>query len=362
MKKISLLLVASLALFSACSTSEISADQSPTPMPEKVVFEISAVEKLSLNGTRANLYSQQAQHSVENVNVYVFKLTGVDYLYSHTYTIPWTTGSSFERYEVPTADFTTGGTYKFLGVGRDQVDNFGLTPLTVGTTNYNNMLATVTAAGQETEIFSGSADMIVATGIPGMRVSLQLTRKVAGILGYFLNVPAEMAGVAVRYLRLTVNKTNLSVNLTTGLGSANGAAPYKIYEVDFNGQIPNGQGAYPGNSAALSAVGVSTLPNTQLNGAFSIPVTAATLTLGLYDTDNVALKEWQIMDGVSSTFDLTANNFYALGVKTMTATTDGTGPGVVVPIPDAPLNLMVDQVINVTITPAWSVIHNMVLP
>ena len=50
------------------------------------------------------------------------------------------------------------------------------------------MLASIVNSGDESEIFAGSADAeVMAQG--GTRVSIEMTRKVAGVLGYFKNVP-----------------------------------------------------------------------------------------------------------------------------------------------------------------------------
>lgn len=52
----------------------------------------------------------------------------------------------------------------------------------------------------------------------GTRVSIEMTRKVAGVLGYFKNVPQVLNGSTVKYLRLKVSNSNQQVNLTNGDG------------------------------------------------------------------------------------------------------------------------------------------------
>ena len=59
-------------------------------------------------------------------------------------------------------------------------------------------------------------------------------------------------------------------------------------------------------------------------------------------------------------FNLMANHFYALGVKGATGSVDGGTPG----NPgddDAPVDLLTDQNIVITISPAWELIHNLVI-
>ena len=79
------------------------------------------------------------------------------------------------------------------------------------------MLASIVNSGDESEIFAGSADAeVMAQG--GTRVSIEMTRKVAGVLGYFKNVPQVLNGSTVKYLRLKVSNSNQQVNLTNGVG------------------------------------------------------------------------------------------------------------------------------------------------
>ena len=57
-----------------------------------------------------------------------------------------------------------------------------MTTPTSGNTNYTDMLASIVNSGDESEIFAGSADAeVMAQG--GTRVSIEMTRKVAGVLG-----------------------------------------------------------------------------------------------------------------------------------------------------------------------------------
>lgn len=346
MKKLFAIPLAGLLFLSACS------DKETEPKPEGIVFELSAVDKLS-NGieSRGPIYSQDAVHTVSNVNVYVFQKSGSDYLYLKTFNIPsWTTGSNFKRYDVPTADRVPQGDYKFLAVGRDASDLFTLTTLNAST-NYNTMAASVATAGQEIEIFSGTKDATVPADL-GVRVPITITRQVGGILGYFKNVPTDVGGVAVRYLRLSVSGGNKMVNLTTGVGSSPGVG-YNIINVDLSTQGVSTDGTvFTGND--LTAQGVVKVANSQLFGAYVIPVNGVQLTLALYAADGIqVLKSWNIVNSGSTSIDITPNNFYALGTKVQMGNTTGGGT------PDAPIDLLTDQVISVTIAPAWGNIYNL---
>ena len=214
-------------------------------------------------------------------------------------------------------------------------------------------------SGDESEIFAGSADAeVMAQG--GTRVSIEMTRKVAGVLGYFKNVPQVLNGSTVKYLRLKVSNSNQQVNLTNGVGINTAPTPYNIIDMDLSGQAVS-NGVYVGND--LSGQGVVKVPNSQLGGSFYIPVSGVSMTLGLYDASGVAIKEWTVSDTNSSgatQFNLMANHFYSLGVKGATGSVDGGTPG----NPgddDAPVDLLTDQNIVITISPAWELIHNLVI-
>ena len=221
------------------------------------------------------------------------------------------------------------------------------------------MLATIMNSGDESEIFAGSADAeVMAQG--GTRVSIEMTRKVAGVLGYFKNVPQVLNGTTVKYLRLKVSNSNQQVNLTNGVGINTAATPYNIIDMDLSGQAVS-NGVYVGND--LSGQGVVKVPNSQLGGSFYMPVSGVSMTLGLYDASGTAIKEWTVSDTNSSRatqFNLLANHFYALGVKGATGSVDGGTPGN--PGDDAaPVDLLTDQNIVITTSPAWELIHTLVI-
>lgn len=360
MKKWMFLTVASMLMLSACSNEE---DSAPQVNDENgvVTFELSAVNKLSDGiSTRVPVYSQEASQHVTRVSVYAFMFDSGSstYKYAKTYTVSgWSDGTTFMRYPVPDSDKMAAGTYKFLAVGRDASDMFTITTPSASTT-YTNMLATIAATGNESEIFAGSADATVTD--QGARVSVEMTRKVAGILGYFKNVPMQMNGSTVKFLRLTASNSNQQVNLATGVGINTAATPYNIMNIDLSTQ-GNSNGVYTGND--LSGQGVVKVANSQLGGAYYMPVSGITLTLGLYDASNAAIKTWTIKDssnGNATTFDILANHFYTLGTKGVAGSTDGGTPGT----PgddDNPIDLLIDQNIVITISPAWSLIHNLVL-
>lgn len=323
--------------------------------PKGLVFEITARAQTYDTKAGSPIYSQDAVQNITRVTIFAFKSNGTDYLYQKQYEFStWTLGATSGSFTVPEADKLPEGDYQFLAVGRDATDLYQILPTPSATTTMEDMNAVVAASGDEYEIFAGTATAQVYS--EGARVSITITRKIAGILGYFKNVPAVLDGNEVLSLRLTASAGNKMVNLSTGEGSAEATA-YDIINIDLSTQAVE-NGIYVGND--LTANGIVKLENSQLGGSFMLPVNGITLTLGLYGTGNIALKTWQVNEGGNITFNIEPNHFYSLGTKYKPDTTTGvdpTDPG----DDDNAIDLLQDQVITITIDPAWSTIHSLVL-
>lgn len=356
MKKFMFLAVMSAFMF-ACSDKDDPASANENA-ESNVTFEIAAVNNMQDGvNSRAPLYSQEATQHVTRVLVHAFVNNGTDYVFSKTFTISgWSDGTTFKRYSVASADNLPAGDYKFLAIGRDASDMFTVTS-PAANQSFGSMTASIQNSGDESEIFAGWSQATV-TSNGGARVSIAMTRKVAGVLGYFVNVPTEVNGTPVKYLRLTVSDANQSVNLTSGAAISSPVASYDIINMDLSGQTVNGL-VYSGND--LSSQGVVKLANSQLSGSFFMPVSSATMTLGLYDTSNNALRSWTVKDTDDNTsFNILANHFYSLGIKKQAGNTNG-GTGSDPSDDDAPIDLFTDQSIVITISPAWEMIHNLVI-
>lgn len=351
MKKMILTLASGILLFTACQKND-DVLQSTGDNSASLSFEITAGASSVMN--KVAIYGQEPVLHVTNVKVYAFKSNGNDFLYAKTYDITgWTDGMNFKRYDVPDTDTLPVGTYKFLAVGRNATDMYTLTSLTAAT-KYEDMAASVTTNGNENDIYAGSTQVTISGA--GARVSIDMKRKVAGIMGYFKNIPEQINGTTVRYLRLSATNVNQGVDLTSGAGIPTAATPFNIIDIDLNGQTVS-NGIYTGND--LTAQGVVKLPNTQLSGMYIIPVSGITLTLGLYDTGGNALKTWTVKNAGTTSFQLAANNFYGLGQKIKAGYTDNnTGDP---SDDDNPVDLLSNQEISITIIPAWDVINNLTI-
>ena len=342
--------VLSGVLFTACSD-----EKENEPRPGTIVFEVSAVNKISDGLDTRNIYSQTPVQTVSTVKVYAFKYDGEDFKYFHTFDVTgWPAGGTNYHYEVPTDEiFTDGGVFKFVAVGQ----NSGDTSYTVGgasgptiSTTYDSFVATGLPIIQY-DIFAGGTDAITIAEGGTARVAITMTRKVAGVMGYFSNVPTAVNGTPVTALVVIVQETgNSAVNLVTGVGGTPSILSgfNVVGRINFASPGTPADGFYPSNNVVAAQ-----LDNTQLDGLFVMPMASATLKVRLYGAgsgDGQLLKEWTVKNTAGDTsFPLLANHLYSLGTKPTTNSTTG----------DNPINLSKDEVITITLSPAWDTIHGL---
>jgi len=341
-------------LFTGCSNDD---DQSgPGNESAKIVFDLGVTNRLS-EGFERSIVSSTPVNNVSIVNIYVFK-EQADNSYKWIETLPvtqWSQGMTSYSYSVTdNTPFVGGGNFKFIAVGRNSANDDYTIPNPTTTTDFNSFLATSVDPTFNNDIFAGNTNIVPIASGGTARVSLTMTRKVAGVMGYFSNVPISVTnaqGVAtpVGALIVTVQETgNTAVNLVTGVGSNPGVlSDFNVVgRIDLTTQQNDGN-FFTGNNPA----GVAVLPNTQLDGRFVIPLTAATMKVQLLGTDNVTiLKEWSVLDqNGNTTFPLVANNLYTIGKKANTTDTNG----------DTPINLSQNEIITITVNPNWEVINEL---
>lgn len=348
MNKVIFLVFASM-LFFACSNDE----QMPDVQTQGgVVFEISAESHDLTKGTA--LYSSEAPQNISSVNIYVFNAG----LYQETYAVSnWSTTTNSGSYTVSAP--LLSGTYQFLAVGREASDGFTLPTLSVGVTTPADMEAALSAVGTAYDLFSGTTTTTLA-GTPTI-VSVVMTRRVGGFLGYFTNIPQILDGDTVATLRVTASTGNQTVLLTDGSGS-DPAAGYDIMTVNLSSQTVT-NGIYAGNAVGG---GVAQLANSQLGGGYLLPTDNVTLTVGLYDKNGAVIKSWTVMDGASNTIDIMPGQFYSIGTKEIASNTTGDDPDDDTDNGDPSdddkgLSLLEGQIINVTLDPAWGTLHELTL-
>ncbi|MDO3390558.1 hypothetical protein Q3C19_08720 [Bacteroides sp. ET489] len=266
------------------------------------------------------------------------------------------------------------------------------------------------------EVFAGYKDVdIVVTGQEGKNqsvkfassVSIELTRQVAGMLGYFKNVPAyissetygsEIEGYEGKWAKVTkivvkANKkaegfqfpntllaSNESYNGVKGDGYDNGE---DLLTFEFTSEnTSNLSTVKPGDTYTFSKDGKSyltatgytapesfvALNNTLFGGCYILPYSehatdagAVTLSVIFYDesanvlaTKNVTTNNFASPQ-TKTNYDILCNNFYSIGKKLKVDSAPETGGD----DEDKPIDLSSTDEITVLINDAWEVIHDM---
>lgn len=343
--------IACMFLLSCSSDDQVAAVDS---QPEGLVFELATVNNLSTEKA-GTLYSEEPIQHVTNVKIYAFKHESGNYKWVKTYDVSgWVSGATMKTYTIPNADKLAEGEYKFLAVGRDATDGYTVTAPTLAT-KFDDMMATVILPGNEYEIFSGCYEGHVYDA--GARVKISMTRQVAGVMGYFKNVPETLDHRTVKYLRLYASSADRHLNLTTGEGSS--PLPligYNVLSINLNGQAVH-DGIYEGNTIP----GVVKLPCSELAGTFMIPIGSVKFTLGLYDALGLPIQTWAVKaHGGSETFHIKANNLYTLGQKQVAHRTTGCDPRNPEDA-DFAIDLLCDEIVSLVLCPEWGDVHEMTI-
>ncbi len=369
--------VAAAMAFSSCSNEEAGVSETRGP---ELVFSLAPRAGLTRADDGRDIYSSQALQYVEDMKVYAFKKNASDeFVYTQVsdingnmldaYVIPWTKGDAEHEYKI-TPKLNAGDVYKFLAVGLDSGKaNFAALDLTGK--KLEEVLLAVAAGGKTREAFAGvSAEMTVPDANTQMKADITLTRVVAGVMGYFKNIPAAVGGVAVNKVAVVLYTTpNNVVNLTTKAGSNNSSA---LSQTLIELTVPAGAGTDANGYYTFTQtlpVGIATLENSLIGGVYAMPVAAPgsgthTLKVEVQDAAGNILKEWNVKidaqqtgdtDATKRLYSLIANHFYSIGKKVSdTSTTDPTTP-------DEPADLSKNQDLVVTVNPDWETVHNMEL-
>ncbi len=216
-------------------------------------------------------------------------------------------------------------------------------------------------------IFAGNVTQAVLA--TGASIEIDISRQVAGIFIYLTDVPTQIGGKDVAYLRLNITDANTAVNLTTGAGSVPTGAAYSVISISLATQAvdaANNVYAGPGDSEGLDIV-----PNSQIQSAYALPIGNVTMTMVLQDEFGTTLKTWNVLDSDGGTVNLEPNVLLAIGVKnradselgddnTNDADTadDDTGT---VNEDDKPTSLLTDETITVNVLRNWTDVQDLTL-
>lgn len=377
------ILACGLLTFSACSNDDaFNEDETNVTAGEtrnvELTFNFSVNSGEQTRGGRP-LYSSEALQQVNAMKVYVFKESGDDYVYSKEITDDGnfgfnnSTAVGEESHSYTLTDKLTDGKYKFLAVGYEEGYGTTFKALTMApnTTKLSELLLELNDSKNADEVFSGvSEDVTVSATSTSFNVGVELHRVVAGILGYFKNVPFEIENggqmVQVKHVLVNVIKKGTSAKLADR--TANGVEDkYTIIDIDMSDYSQDGDNNWY-HVPAKSGGAVATVANSVLQGAYSLPIAAVTgdNTLEVVltgDDKGTALKTFKVKDGESSEFAINANHFYSLGQKKTNDDTNGGNPD-----PDTdpddnddPIDLSKDQIITITVNADWSAIHNLTI-
>lgn len=443
------LLFAGTLAFTACQNETlVYVDENGNPIENAELQEGEGILKITVSSTDATsravrpVGSSAAANNVSEVKVYVFKKAGTsngnaDYTFDNSISLSneldgvsggngifTVTGlepvddhanPSMENHTDQTKILTLKGlskstTYKFVAVGYNGTTYpYGTLPAPTGETTLENFIQTTTTTKSDYEVeelFAGvSADCTTNPDKAAFNgeASVTITRQVAGMLGYFKNIPTKIGEAVVKYVRVYANKEFTKFKFPAQLLTApdfNGVdanitadkeGKFLVMEFDisaiatnWNGVTPTGStytfenwtnGKLGGSTKAPLATGYTApeglklVENSIFGGRYLIPydqhVDSQTLTVELQDENGKALKTLNVVtdkqttpsDGTKNAYDIRCNNFYSIGKKLDTDSTDGGDPNP--EDPDEPVDLSGNTDIKVIVNDAWKVLHNM---
>lgn len=288
--------------------------------------------------------------------------------------------------------------YKFVAVGYNdadgQVNPYGEPSLEVGSTTLAAFKSTV-KTGYEIEELFATQSANATKGDVKNQGTLTLTRQVAGMLAYFKNVPATIDGKAVAAIRIYANKsfTQFTYPATddfngTTAGSDNDllmefimadistgtdADGYYTFNTLSNGSVSDNGSSNSGKAPVAKGyeanmpTKLTLVENSIFGGRYLIPYdqhydtpSSSTLIVKLEDGEGSPLRTLKVTTDQTASgvdkyaYDIRCNNFYSIGQKLKTETTDPDPED-----PDEPIDLSSKSEIVVQINDAWKVLHNM---
>ena len=372
------ILACGLLTFSACSNDDaFNEDETNVTAGEtrnvELTFNFSVNSGEQTRGGRP-LYSSEALQQVNTMKVYVFKESCDDYVYSeeingNNFGFNNSSAKGTESHSYTLTDKLKDGTYKFLAVGYEEGYSNTFEALTMTpTTKLSELLLELKDGQNADEVFSGvSDDVTVSATSTSFNVGVVLNRVVAGILGYFKNVPYQIENggnlVQVKHVLVNVIKKGTSAKLADRTANGVDESKYTIIDIDMSSYKKDENNNW--YAVAAQSGKVATVENSVLQGAYSLPIAAVatsnTLEVVLTGDDkSTVLKTFKVKDVDSYDFAINANHFYSLGQK---KTNDDTNGGT--PDPgtddDDPIDLSKDQIITITVNADWSAIHDLTI-
>lgn len=377
---------AGIMLFSACSNDEDVIIDGANDV--NVSGEITLALNAGGNGTESRaarpVYSSEAYSEVTDVELKLFKKNGENWETATGVTTDlakegwairnWETQSAVSP---GTTDNMTTKTVKLKNLDKSakyKLVAYGYKTELKTTLNWTaaSAVATPNAGEDVEEIFAGEEEFSTNDEgkISTTPVLVEMRREVAGVLGYFKNIPEKVGKTTVKSVRVYASSSNTAYNIPSlSLQNQCGTAARNrvtVLSLDIPAEATVVEGIY--NWAGKNETNLKTEANSLLGGCFLVPFAKvegkATFTIALCDENGNDLKTWtgvldQIQTGEDDTkiFNVNRNYFYSFGKKLKADTTNGPDPGN--PDPDKPIDLSVNTEITIILNNAWGVIHNM---
>lgn len=418
------LLFAGTLAFTACQNETvIYLDENGNPIENVLGADeiLISVTNTSANSRAARpVGSSAAANNVNKVSIRVYK-DGADVtatvLGVTNYEMDWS-GPTGEG--VPTTDryasqilklnkLEASSTYRIVAYGYNETAGYTIAENASGDfTASAGTLADYTLP----ELFAGELTITTddSNKISSTTKEVLLERQVAGMIGYFENVPvcllnAQATPTKVKYVRVYANAETIGFNfespVTETYNGLNGIAgqvtpdkdnKYLLMEFDMSSIA----GDYNSQAASLDNLGkvytmktavadrlakgytdpgsLALKDGSMFGGRYILPYSAhvgsQTITIELQDENNKALKTLNVnttagaisgysSDATTSQYDIRRNNFYSIGKKYETDSTEGPDGGDTDDDDDKPIDLSTSNEIIVTINDAWDVLHDM---
>lgn len=227
----------SAVLITACQQGE-EIEKLVEPVPQEkageVILNFTVAGELSVSAdpasTRTELPGSGNIQHVTSVQLYIFNGTGNDAVCIASEDVGWSayfgnvppTVTATMKYHVKYEGLVKDTPYTFLAVGMDASSRttYGFpNAIQVNTTTLGNAIATLSGSETTTwsnirtsELFAGAT--ILTPGNYGTQGNVDLWRRVAGVMGWFTNVPTLIGTTTVTAIRITLyTQQNKSVPL-----------------------------------------------------------------------------------------------------------------------------------------------------
>ncbi len=373
---------AGIMLFSACSNDEdvIIDGANDVNVSGEITLALNAGGSGAETRSARPVYSSEAYSEVTDVELKLFKKNGENWEAATGVTTDLAEGWAISNWGTQSAvspgttDNKTTKTVKLKNLDKSaeyKLVAYGYKKDLETTLDWtaNPAIATPANGKDVEELFAGEKEF--STNDKGKinttPVQVEMRREVAGVLGYFKNIPEKVGETTVKSVRVYASSSNTAYNIPS-LALQNQCGTVGTEKVTIlNLTIPTDavtatDGIY--NWAGKDETNLKTEDNSLLGGCFLVPFAKvddkATFTIALCDEDGNDLKTWtgvldqtQTGEDNSKIFNVNRNYFYSFGKK-LKANTTGTDPD-----PDEPIDLSVNNEITIILNNAWSVIHNM---